>query len=103
MKVFARLLLGTALVAAGLTGGATAAQAAPGNCTMQTFGEPPRGARVSCASGTGFVRIVIDCVSGPAIDPVRTTIFGPWVGVGGVSSAVCPPGALLERSRFQLF
>ena len=100
MKVLARLLLGTALVAAGLAGSATAAQAVPGNCTTQITGNPATGAWVSCASGTGGVSVVIDC--GPAVGPVTMRIFGPWVGVGKVSAAICPAGTRLKANTYQL-
>jgi hypothetical protein len=84
-----RLLLGTAVVAVGLVSGATAAQAAPTGCRLET-GVPSEGASVRCTSGTGQVRVVIECIVGkPGADPIITQRNGAWVGVGATSSAAC--------------
>jgi hypothetical protein len=100
MKILVRLLMGTAMVAAGLAGSATAAQAVPTNCSLQA-GVPSNGASASCRAGTGLVRVVIGC-SGPASDPVLRYFAGPWVGIGAVSEAVCRPSARFTSATLQL-
>ena len=94
MKTLVRLLLGTAVVAAGLVAGATAVQAAPTGCALQT-GVPADGARARCASGTGQVRVGISCLVLKPGDPFEVTHYGPWVGVGAYSSKACDGGPTL--------
>jgi hypothetical protein len=94
MKTLVRLLLGTTVVAAGLVGGATAAQAAPTGCTLQT-GVPADGARARCTSGTGEVRVGISCLVLKPGDPFEVTHHGPWVGVGAYSAQSCAGGPVL--------
>ena len=96
MKIIAKpFLLGTALLAAvvgaGLTIGATRAEAVPSGCSSSLSGKTTT---ARCTSGTGEVRAVIECyVTPPGRDPVYSTIHGPWVGVGASSSASCGGGS----------
>jgi hypothetical protein len=103
MKTLAvRLVLGTAIVVIGLVGGGAAAQATPTGCTLQT-GVPSDGAQVRCTSGTGEVRVVIECIVTPAgRDPIITQRSGAWVGVGATSSAACTGGPRLYEAWFEV-
>jgi opacity protein-like surface antigen len=79
------LLVG--VVAAGaLTVPATAAQAAPADCTVTKVGN---GASGVCASGTGTYSTYAECRY-----PWDTyTVNGPVVGIGVTSYAGCPSGS----------
>jgi len=91
-----RLLLGTAIVSVGVLGTATAAQAAPANCTL-TVGVPTDGAKVRCTSGTGEYRVVLECIALKPGDPVIARRPGPWVAIQGTSSNTCSgPPSLYE-------
>jgi hypothetical protein len=91
MKTLARrLLLGTAIVSAGVLGGATAAHAEPTSCDLET-GVPRGGANVWCSGGDGEARVGIQCaLFKPGSDPIITARHGPWVTVQATSSAACP-------------
>jgi hypothetical protein len=95
-----RLLLGTALVAAGVLGGASAAQAAPTGCALE-IGTPNDGARVKCTSGTGEVRVGIECLVMKPGDPFTVVHHGAWVGVGAYSSAACGGGPVLSDAWYE--
>jgi hypothetical protein len=97
-----RLLVGAAVVAAGVLGSATAAQAVPTGCSFLS-GQPADTAAVRCTSGTGEVRVVIECtIFPPGRDPISTTRFGPWVGVGSTSSADCRGGPVLTDRWYEV-
>jgi hypothetical protein len=81
-----RTLLVTALAALTVTGTASAAEAEPTGCTLRPV---TRGAQVSCTGGTGFVRAGVECIVKNEFDNIS---YGPWVGVGEVSKAVCGGG-----------
>ena len=103
MKTFVRRsLLVTAVVSAALVGGGTAAPAAPSGCTLRE-GVPVDGASVRCSSGSGEVRVVIECrLSKPGGDPVFATRNGPWVGVGATSSATCTGAPVRSDAWFEV-
>lgn len=102
MKAFGtRLLLSGAIVATGLVGTATAAQAAPTGCVL-TPDSRTDGASVQCSSGTGQVRVVVECTVFRPGDPISTLRFGPWVNVGQRSSQNCPGGPRLTDDFFEV-
>jgi hypothetical protein len=103
MKSLARsILVSTGMVAIGLLGSATAAQAAPTGCTLET-GVPSDGARVRCTSGSGEVRVMVECLLiKPGGDPITTTRPGPWVGVGATSSTTCSGGPRLSDAWYEV-
>lgn len=100
MKALVRLLLSSTVVAAGLVGGATAAQAAPTGCAVET-GVPADGARARCTAGTGQVRVGISCLVRKPGNPFEVIHYGPWVGVGAYSSQSCAGGPTLVDAWFE--
>jgi hypothetical protein len=100
MKALVRLLLSTIVVTTGLVGGATAVQAAPSGCTLET-GVPADGARVRCTSGTGEARVGISCLVRKPGDPFEVIHYGAWVGVGAYSSQTCAGGPTLVDAWYE--
>ncbi|MGN9911249.1 hypothetical protein ACTMTJ_27200 [Phytohabitans sp. LJ34] len=97
-----RLLLGSAVVAAGVLGTASAAHAVPTGCSFLT-GQPADTAAVQCTSGTGEVRVVVECtIFPPGRDPISTLHLGRWVGVGAISRAECRGGPVLTDRWFEV-
>ncbi|MCA2219285.1 hypothetical protein [Jidongwangia harbinensis] len=103
MKSLVRaVLVGTGIVVAGLLGSANAAQAVPSGCNLQV-GVPADGAQVRCSSGTGEVRVRIQCIlTKPGGDPIINDRNGAWVGVGSTSSVNCPGGPTLYEAWYEV-
>jgi hypothetical protein len=89
------------MVAIGLLGSANAAQAAPSGCTLEV-GAPADGARVRCSSGTGEVRVMLQCIVLKPGDPIINDRPGPWVGVGATSSTTCAGGPQLYEAWYEV-
>lgn len=101
-KSVLRLLVGTAVVATGVLGGATAAHAVPTGCQVKT-GLPGDKAEAWCTSGTGSVRVAIECtIFPPGRDPISTYKYGKWVAVGAKSSQVCTGGPIVTDAWYEL-
>ncbi|MGY0236802.1 hypothetical protein [Longispora urticae] len=82
MRLSTKALAVGVLVAGALVLPATAAQAAPGDCTLTRVYNT---ASVVCGSGTGTYRVVAECWIGHD----SLTVEGPAVGIGGTSSVTC--------------
>ncbi|WP_326631368.1 hypothetical protein OIE67_43085 [Nonomuraea fuscirosea] len=77
-------LLGAAAMVA-LTPGTANAEPWPSGCDSG-FGYRYRYTWAQCTGGSGSVRAIATCAKGSA----RTTVYGPWVGIGASSAAFCP-------------
>lgn len=79
----ARPLTVLALIAAGIVGAATGAQAAPTGCSIT---RSYAGASTTCTAGTGEQRATAQACSAIWGCTVSQNFYGPWVGVGGTST-----------------
>ncbi|GAA0923066.1 hypothetical protein [Virgisporangium aurantiacum] len=98
MRMIPKLLVGGALAVAGTMAVPTAAQAAPTGCSLTISG---RTAQVVCSGGSGQVRAAVECLVMKPGDPFSTNRFGPWVGVGAVSSVSCGGGTHLVDAWYE--